>query len=179
MHGDAYRSDRINRSPCEHSQSHLLRGRPPPVRPPCSRRPTKNTEILDAMDLCLRRSSNARTDLAPDTLAEVTKPLNTLLADMFALYVKTKNFHWHVTGPHFRDYHRLLDEQATPIFATTDASLNACESLESRPYALSGASSAHRRQSGPKLNSVRMAGPATAGTKVSKPSARQRSGHKA
>jgi starvation-inducible DNA-binding protein len=47
--------------------------------------------------------------------------LNTLLADMFALYVKTKNFHWHVSGPHFRDYHLLLDEQADQIFATTDA----------------------------------------------------------
>ena len=46
--------------------------------------------------------------------------LNALLADMFALYLKTKNFHWHVSGPHFRDYHLLLDEQAEQIFATTD-----------------------------------------------------------
>ncbi len=46
--------------------------------------------------------------------------LNALLADLFALYVKTKNFHWHVSGPHFRDYHLLLDDQATQIFATTD-----------------------------------------------------------
>ena len=80
-----------------------------------------NTEILDAMDLCLQRPSDARTDLAPGGVAEVTKSLNTLLADMFALYVKTKNFHWHVSGPHFRDYHLLFDEQATQIFATTDA----------------------------------------------------------
>jgi starvation-inducible DNA-binding protein len=47
--------------------------------------------------------------------------LNLLLADMFALYLKTKNFHWHVSGPHFRDYHLLLDEQAEQIFSTTDA----------------------------------------------------------
>ena len=46
--------------------------------------------------------------------------LNQLLADLFALYLKTKNFHWHVSGPHFRDYHLLLDEQADQIFATTD-----------------------------------------------------------
>ena len=47
--------------------------------------------------------------------------LNILLADMFALYLKTKNFHWHMSGPHFRDYHLLLDEQGEQIFATTDA----------------------------------------------------------
>ena len=47
--------------------------------------------------------------------------LNRVLADSFALYLKTKNFHWHVSGPHFRDYHLMLDEQATQILATTDA----------------------------------------------------------
>jgi starvation-inducible DNA-binding protein len=47
--------------------------------------------------------------------------LNALLADVFALYLKTKNFHWHISGPHFRDYHLLLDEQAEQIFAATDA----------------------------------------------------------
>lgn len=47
--------------------------------------------------------------------------LNALLADSFALYLKTKNFHWHVAGPHFRDYHLMFDEQATQIFAITDA----------------------------------------------------------
>jgi len=52
--------------------------------------------------------------------AEIASALNQLLADAFALYVKTKNFHWHVSGPHFRDYHLLLDEQATQIFATID-----------------------------------------------------------
>jgi starvation-inducible DNA-binding protein len=52
--------------------------------------------------------------------SNATEALNGLLADSFALYLKTKNFHWHVTGPHFRDYHLLLDEQATQILAMTD-----------------------------------------------------------
>ena len=60
------------------------------------------------------------TDLKPNAVRDISGALNILLADMFALYVKTKNFHWHVSGPHFRDYHLLLDEQATQIFATTD-----------------------------------------------------------
>jgi starvation-inducible DNA-binding protein len=51
---------------------------------------------------------------------EIARSLNILLADLFALYLKTKNFHWHVSGPHFRDYHLLLDDQATQILATTD-----------------------------------------------------------
>src|ERR1700723_468876 len=61
------------------------------------------------------------TDLGPHAIYDLPQALNALLADMFALYLKTKNFHWHVTGPHFRDYHLLLDEQAEQIFATTDA----------------------------------------------------------
>jgi starvation-inducible DNA-binding protein len=60
------------------------------------------------------------TELGSNAIKELSQPLNALLADMFALYVKTKNFHWHVSGPHFRDYHLLLDEQADQIFATTD-----------------------------------------------------------
>jgi hypothetical protein len=55
-----------------------------------------------------------------EALAEIAGALNRLLADSFALYLKTKNFHWHISGPHFRDYHLLLDEQAAQIFATTD-----------------------------------------------------------
>jgi starvation-inducible DNA-binding protein len=53
-------------------------------------------------------------------MANVTAALNRVLADSFALYIKTKNFHWHVSGPHFRDYHLLLDEQATQILLSTD-----------------------------------------------------------
>ena len=61
------------------------------------------------------------TDLKPNAVRDLAGALNILLADMFGLYLKTKNFHWHVSGPHFRDYHLLLDEQGEKIFATTDA----------------------------------------------------------
>jgi starvation-inducible DNA-binding protein len=60
-------------------------------------------------------------DLKPNVVRDLSGALNSLLADMFALYVKTKNFHWHMSGWHFRDYHLLLDEQGNQIFATTDA----------------------------------------------------------
>jgi len=53
-------------------------------------------------------------------VAEISKALTAVLADLFALYVKTKNFHWHISGPHFRDYHLLLDDQSEQILATTD-----------------------------------------------------------
>ena len=61
------------------------------------------------------------TDLKSNAARSVAQALNGILADSFALYLKTKNFHWHVSGPHFRDYHLLLDEQAAEIFASTDA----------------------------------------------------------
>ena len=60
------------------------------------------------------------TDLAPKGVAAIEGELRHLLADVFALYVKTKNFHWHMSGPHFRDYHLLLDEQSEQLFAMTD-----------------------------------------------------------
>jgi len=60
------------------------------------------------------------TNHSPDAVKAISAALNPLVADAFALYVKTKNFHWHVSGPHFRDYHLLLDEQAEQIFATID-----------------------------------------------------------
>jgi starvation-inducible DNA-binding protein len=60
------------------------------------------------------------TDLTQNGVEEVANELRQLLADVFALYVKTKNFHWHMTGRHFRDYHLLLDEQSQQIFAMTD-----------------------------------------------------------
>jgi starvation-inducible DNA-binding protein len=59
-------------------------------------------------------------NLGSNATKDVSAALTVLLADVFALYVKTKNFHWHISGPHFRDYHLLLDEQATQIFAMTD-----------------------------------------------------------
>ena len=60
------------------------------------------------------------TDLGAQATKDISAALNLLLADYFALYLKTKNFHWHVSGPHFRDYHLLLDEHADQIYATTD-----------------------------------------------------------
>ena len=57
---------------------------------------------------------------APDAVKDLSSVLNALVADVFALYLKTKNFHWHMSGPHFRDYHLLLDEHASQIFAITD-----------------------------------------------------------
>ena len=60
------------------------------------------------------------TDLGAAATKDVSAALNELLADVFALYLKTKNFHWHMSGPHFRDYHLLLDEQADQIYATAD-----------------------------------------------------------
>ena len=66
-------------------------------------------------------SLHTPTDLSADATRDIGGGLNLLLADMFALYLKTKNFHWHMSGPHFRDYHLLMDEQADQIFATTDS----------------------------------------------------------
>jgi starvation-inducible DNA-binding protein len=76
--------------------------------------PSRDAKALQTTQLAMP------TDLAPDAIREVAGALNVLLADMIALYLKTKNFHWHVSGPHFRDYHLLLDEQSDHIFATTD-----------------------------------------------------------
>lgn len=67
-----------------------------------------------------RASLVTPTRLAPEAPADIAAALNLLLADVFALYLKTKNFHWHMSGPHFRDYHLLLDEQADQLFAMTD-----------------------------------------------------------
>src|SRR5258708_18369446 len=69
-----------------------------------------------------RRKSPLHTpsNIEPQGVKEITGALNALLADVFALYLKTNNFHWHMSGPHFRDYHLLLDEQATQIFAIGD-----------------------------------------------------------
>jgi starvation-inducible DNA-binding protein len=60
------------------------------------------------------------TDLTAEKVAQISSSLTQLLADVFALYLKTKSFHWHISGPHFRDYHLLLDEQAAQLFAMTD-----------------------------------------------------------
>jgi starvation-inducible DNA-binding protein len=78
---------------------------------------------MDDKDAKTRRKAPlvTPTNLGANAARDIAGALNALLADMFALYLKTKNFHWHVSGPHFRDYHLLLDEQADQIFAVTDA----------------------------------------------------------
>jgi starvation-inducible DNA-binding protein len=65
-------------------------------------------------------TKSALSDLSETGVKEISADLRKLLADVFALYVKTKNFHWHMTGPHFRDYHLLLDDQGEQIFAMSD-----------------------------------------------------------
>ena len=74
-------------------------------------------------DLVRRQSAPLATptDLKPAATKDIAGAMNAILADVFALYLKTKNFHWHMSGPHFRDYHLLLDEQAEQLFAMTDA----------------------------------------------------------
>jgi starvation-inducible DNA-binding protein len=78
--------------------------------------------VKDRMELRIRRESPlaTRTDLSSDAVKDIAPAMNAILADVFALYLKTKNFHWHMSGPHFRDYHLLLDEQADQIYAMTD-----------------------------------------------------------
>ena len=76
----------------------------------------KTIELLHRRDAPLE----TRTDLTPSATKDIAAAMNAILADVFALYVKTKNFHWHMSGPHFRDYHLLLDEHADQLFAMTD-----------------------------------------------------------
>lgn len=71
--------------------------------------------------MATKSAPTRQSDLSGNAVPEIAEALNGLVAESFALYVKTKNFHWHVSGPHFRDYHLLFDEQASEIFATVDA----------------------------------------------------------
>src|SRR5947207_13596329 len=82
----------------------------------------KKPNSLKTVDLLHRRSAPlaTRTDLSAAATKDIAASMNAILADVFALYLKTKNFHWHLSGPHFRDYHLMLDEQAEQIFAMTD-----------------------------------------------------------
>ncbi len=77
---------------------------------------------MNLKDAATRRAAsiNPPGGLAPKATKEIAGALTTLLADVFALYIKTKNFHWHMSGPHFRDYHLLLDEQGEQLFGITD-----------------------------------------------------------
>jgi len=78
---------------------------------------------MSSSSILARQTAPLRTptDLSPDATRDIAAALTGVLADMFALYLKTKNFHWHLSGPHFRDYHLMLDDQGDQIFAATDA----------------------------------------------------------
>jgi starvation-inducible DNA-binding protein len=82
----------------------------------------KKPDSKKTIELVQRRDAplETRTDLTQAATKDITAAMNAILADVFALYVKTKNFHWHMSGPHFRDYHLLLDEHADQLFAMTD-----------------------------------------------------------
>jgi len=82
----------------------------------------KKVSAARAQDLLKRRQAplDTPTDLKPAATKDITAAMNAILADVFAMYLKTKNFHWHMSGPHFRDYHLLLDEQADQIYAMAD-----------------------------------------------------------
>src|SRR5579863_9237577 len=77
-------------------------------------------KMRSAKETHVRERLGTPTDLKPEATRDISAALAGLLADVFALYVKTKNFHWHMSGPHFRDYHLLLDEQGGQIFDMTD-----------------------------------------------------------
>jgi len=78
------------------------------------------TEKLNVKSFPAPEALATPTDLSPEVVQKITEAITSLVADAFALYVKTKNFHWHLSGARFRDIHLLLDEQAEVIFATTD-----------------------------------------------------------
>jgi starvation-inducible DNA-binding protein len=82
----------------------------------------KKSNSTKTIELLRRRDSplETRTDLTGSATKDIAAAMNAILADVFALYVKTKNFHWHMSGPHFRNYHLLLDEHAEQLFAMTD-----------------------------------------------------------
>ena len=82
----------------------------------------KKSNSTNKSELARRRDAPLATptDLTRSASKDISGAMNAILADVFALYLKTKNFHWHMSGPHFRDYHLLLDEQAEQLFAMTD-----------------------------------------------------------
>src|SRR5580698_8460786 len=80
----------------------------------------ENRSNMATQNSTLQHKAAGTTDLAPEATRDISAALEALLADVFVLYVKTKNFHWHMSGPHFRDYHLLLDDHGDQIFAMTD-----------------------------------------------------------
>jgi starvation-inducible DNA-binding protein len=95
-------------------------GKPDGLQIGSERKPTMAKSAATQAKVQEKTAIEATTDLSREGVAEISNALRPLLADVFALYVKTKNFHWHMSGQHFRDYHLLLDEHAEQIFAMTD-----------------------------------------------------------
>src|SRR5438045_824006 len=110
---DRAQQNNRNRKGVFDNASKTLTGTNQTMNKPNSR---KTSELLRRRDAPLE----TRTDLTASATKDITATMNAILADVFALYLKTKNFHWHMSGPHFRDYHLLLDEQADQLFAMTD-----------------------------------------------------------
>src|SRR3954470_2849921 len=106
-------------SPCNRPQAGQPRLSPGQRR---RRFSSPRRECMSPTSAEARRRSPLKTpsDLPTNAITDISAALTALLADVFTLYVKTKNFHWHMSGPHFRDYHLLLDEQAEQIFDMTD-----------------------------------------------------------
>ena len=85
-----------------------------------AKKASSSSTLPPKSDAHVRERLGTPTDLKANATHDISAGMNGLLADVFALYLKTKNFHWHMSGPHFRDYHLLLDEQSDQIFAMTD-----------------------------------------------------------
>jgi len=117
-------SSAIAIKPFQRKQVILTSGAPLQGRNKSSRSsPAEEVQVMNIKDAAASRLAplHTPTDLKSAAVQDIAGALNVLLADMFALYLKTKNFHWHISGPHFRDYHLLLDKQGDQIFAATDA----------------------------------------------------------
>src|SRR5450432_3861535 len=102
----------------------------------------KKLSATKVRDMKARRNAPlvTPTDLKAPATKDISGAMNGILADVFALYLKTKNFHWHMSGPHFRDYHLLLDEHADQIFAMTDPIAERVRKVGGRPSSRSGTS---------------------------------------
>src|SRR5213595_1619435 len=110
---DRAQQNNRNRKGVFDNASKTLTGTNQTMNKPNSR---KTSELLRRRDAPLE----TRTDLTASETKDITATMNAILADVFALYLKTKNFHWHMSGDHFRDYHLLLDEKGDQLFAMTD-----------------------------------------------------------
>src|ERR1700684_3979261 len=114
---------RISAQAPQHSQAqsrHFTKIRPGTRPDESVKGDLKVLSTQDRLETRRRAALATPSDLGSEAVKNISGSLNALLADVFALYIKTKNFHWHVSGPHFRDYHLLLDEHGDQIFAMTD-----------------------------------------------------------